>query len=102
MSEVVAGLPTEAAEAASDSVGAASRIASMLPSEIAVGLIATAKSGFTDALGVAVLVAGAIAAIGAVLVARFMPARHLPDNANGGTGGQEVRSDLADDEAETT
>ena len=102
MSEVVAGLPTEAAEAASDSVGAASRIASMLPSEIAVGLIATAKSGFTDALGVAVLVAGAIAVIGAVLVARFMPARHLPDNANGGTGGQEVRSDLADDEAETT
>ena len=49
----------------------------MLPSEIAVGVIAAAKSGFTDALGIAVLVAAAMAVVGAILVAKFMPARHL-------------------------
>ena len=51
----------------------------MQPPEIAVGLIAAAKSGFTDALGIAVLVAAAMAVVGAILVAKFMPARHLGD-----------------------
>ena len=61
----------------SDSIGATLKIASMQPPEIAVGLIGAAESGFTDALGIAVLVAAAMAVVGAILVAKFMPARHL-------------------------
>ena len=61
----------------SDSIGATLKIASMQPPEIAVGLIAAAKSGFTESLGIAVLVAAAMAVVGAILVAKFMPARHL-------------------------
>ena len=63
----------------SDSIGATLKIASMQPPEIAVGLIGAAESGFTDALGIAVLVAAAMAVVGAILVVKFMPARHLGD-----------------------
>ena len=56
MSEAVAGLPPEAAESASDSVGAASRVASTLPAEVVGGLVGAAGTAFTDALGIAVLV----------------------------------------------
>ena len=88
MSDAVAGLPAEAAEAASDSVGAAARIASMMPLEMGSQLIATARSGFTGALGIAVLVSAVIAVVGAVLIARFMPAHHLPESRSGRREGQ--------------
>ena len=78
MDEVVAGLPPAAAQAASDSVGAALRVASRLPAEAAAGLVEAARVAFTDAFGVAVLVSAGTALVGAVLIARFMPARHLP------------------------
>ncbi len=78
MSDAAASLPPEAAAVASDSVGAAARVASMLPPELGAGLITAARSAFTDALGFAVLVAAVIGVIGAVLVGKFMPARHLP------------------------
>ena len=82
MQDAVATLSPEAANAASDSVGAAARVASMLPTEIAGPLVAAAKIGFTDALGVAVIVAAAIAVTGAILVLRFMPPRHLSPGDN--------------------
>ena len=82
MQDAVSSLPPEAANAASDSVGAAARVASMLPPEIAGPLVAAAKIGFTDALGVAVIVAAAIAITGAVLVLKFMPPRHLSPGDN--------------------
>ena len=78
MDEAVAGLPPEAAQAASDSVGAASQIALTLPAEIGARLADTARTAFTDALGIAVLVSAGVALTGAVLIAKFMPARHLP------------------------
>ena len=78
MDEAVAGLPPEAARAASDSVGAASQIALALPAEAAGRLADTAKTAFTDALGIAVLVSAGAALIGAVFIAKFMPPRHLP------------------------
>lgn len=78
MDAAVTGLPPEAAEAASDSVGAASRIASMLPDPLGSGLAAAADVAFTDALGIAVLVSAGVAVAGAALIARFLPARHLP------------------------
>ncbi len=86
MDAAVAGLPPQAAEPASDSVGAAIRVASMLPAEAARELVDAAQIAFTDALGVAVLAGAGVALAGAVLVGRFMPARHLPVGAKGESG----------------
>ena len=86
------GLPPEAAEAASDSVGAASRVASTLPPEVAGGLLEAARAAFTDALGVAVIVAAGVAIIGSVLIARFMPARHLPEGEPAESGSEAAAS----------
>ena len=79
MGDAVAGLPPQLAEAAQDSVGAATQIASTLPAEIGGGLASAAGMAFTDALGIAILVAAGAAVVGAILIARFMPARHFPD-----------------------
>ena len=101
MDEAVAGLPPEAAKAASDSVGAASRAASTLPAEAAAALADAANMAFTDALGIAVLVSAGAALAGSVLIARFMPARHLPDGEVGESG-EDAASDLAEAQAGTT
>ena len=82
ISDAVSSLPDEVAESASDSVGAASKVAAMLPAELASGLIDSAKTAFTDALGVAVLIAAAIVVVGAFLVAKYMPATHLQQTAS--------------------
>ena len=79
MVEAVAGLPPQAAAAAADSVGAATRVAANLPAGAGAELVDAAKAAFSDALGNAVLVAAGVALVGAVLVAKFMPARHLPE-----------------------
>ena len=79
MADALEGLPRQAAEAAGDSVGAAVHIAANLPGEAAVRLADTAKTAFTDALGIAVLISAGAALVGAVLIRRFMPARHLPN-----------------------
>jgi len=102
MGEAVAGLPPEAAKAASDSVGAASRVASTLPAEIVGGLADFANMAFTDALGIAVLAAAGVALTGSVLIARFMPARHLPDLESAESGSEAAAWDLAMAQAETT
>ena len=78
MDIAVTGLPSEAASAARDSVGAASKIASMLPAEVGVRLADAARSAFSDALGVAVLVAAGVALAGSVFIVKLMPPRHLP------------------------
>lgn len=78
MEDAVAGLPPEAAAAASDSVGMAARIAARLPAEAASRLAAAAETAFSNALGVAVLVSACAALVGAVLVFRYMPSHHLP------------------------
>ncbi len=80
MEDVVTRLPAEAATAARDSVGAASRIATMLPGEIGTRLAEAAGAAFSDALGVAVLVAAGVALSGSVFIVKFMPPRHLPND----------------------
>ena len=95
MNEAVASLPPAAAQAATDSVGAALRVASRLPAEAAAGLVDAARVAFTDAFGVAVLVSAGTALVGAVLIARFMPARHLPARESVEPGGSPTASDLA-------
>jgi len=95
MGDAVAALPPEAAKAAGDSVGAASKIAATLPPELGAGLADAAKFAFTDALGIAVLVSAAAALTGAALVAKFMPPRHLPEAEGDESEGESADPDLA-------
>jgi len=76
MTAAVAGLPAPAASAARDSVGAATHIAASLPGLAGDALVHAAGTAFVDAMGVALLIGAGIVAMGAVLVARFLPAVH--------------------------
>jgi EmrB/QacA subfamily drug resistance transporter len=70
----LAGLPAEAQTRAGDSVGAASAIAAQLPTDAATSLLAKAGDAFTQAMGIGLLVAAALAGATALIVARFLPA----------------------------
>ncbi len=89
----MASLPTEAREIARDSIGAAVQLSATLPQEDALALSVAAKSAFTDALGLAVLIGAGFSFVGVLLVAKFMPAR---DPAVGGKGAQSSEQ-LGDD-----
>ncbi len=75
LGDAVASLPAAAGEAVRDSIGAAVQVAASLPQEEALALATAAKSAFTDALGLAVLIGAGFSLVGALIVARFMPAR---------------------------
>ena len=75
----VAGLPADAAAAAQNSVGAAVQIAAQLPGDAGAALANAARHAFVDAMGVAIFIAVGAALLGAALVWRFLPARHLPE-----------------------
>jgi Na+/melibiose symporter-like transporter len=79
MAAAVAQLPPEAATLASNSIGAARQIAANLPGEAATALLGAAQQAFVDAMGVAIFFAVALALVGAVLVALFMPAEHMAE-----------------------
>ncbi len=68
-------LPEQAQARAEDSIGAATAIAAQLPPHAASGLLATTGDAFTDAMGIGLVVGAALAAVAAVLVLRFLPAR---------------------------
>ena len=59
-------LPPQAQAAAEGSIGAASAIAAQLPPDAASGLLATTGDAFTQAMGIGLLVAAALAAATAV------------------------------------
>ena len=67
-----AALPADAAAAASDSVGAAHAVAAQTG---ATDLVATANQAFVDAMSTTAGIAAAIAIVGAVVAAAFLPAR---------------------------
>ncbi len=92
----VAGLPEAVAESAKDSIGAATSIAATLPPEVGEPLAEAAKSAFTEAFGLAVLVGVILSLVGSVLVFRFMPAREQEYDV------MESESDTADNEAVVT
>ena len=71
----LASLPAEAREVVRDSIGAAVQLAASLPQEDALALSAAAKSAFSDAFGLAVLVGAGLSFVGVLIVAKFMPAR---------------------------
>ncbi|MCH7977514.1 MAG: hypothetical protein IH935_00880 [Acidobacteria bacterium] len=75
LGDAVASLPAEAREVVRDSIGAAVQLAASLPQEDALALSVAAKSAFTDALGLAVLIGAGLSLVGVLIVARFMPAR---------------------------
>jgi EmrB/QacA subfamily drug resistance transporter len=71
-------LPPQARSAAEGSIGAAGAIAAHLPPDPASSLLATTGDAFTQAMGIGLSVAAALAAAMAVVVARFLPARERP------------------------
>lgn len=79
MADAVARLPRDAAEAASDSVGAATAVAARLP-DAAQGqaLLDAARASFVDALDSTVLFGMGAALLGALIVVLFLPSRPAP------------------------
>jgi hypothetical protein len=70
----LAALPPQARAAAEGSVGAAHAIATHLPPGPRAALLGAAGSSFTQAMGIGLAVAAALAALSAVIVARLLPA----------------------------
>ena len=79
--EATAGLPPEAAEAASDSVGAALAVAAQLGGPAGDALAAAARGAFIDAMSTATIIAAGIAFLGALLALAFLPARETRTQA---------------------
>ncbi|MCC6790690.1 MAG: DHA2 family efflux MFS transporter permease subunit, partial [Thermomicrobiales bacterium] len=76
MADASATLPAEAAGPARDSVGAALAIAVRLDGAMGNALASAARAAFVDAMGIAALTGAAVALAGAVMVLRWLPARH--------------------------
>jgi EmrB/QacA subfamily drug resistance transporter len=77
VSDSLLGLNNEAQVRVEDSVGAANAIAAQLPHDVAASLLAAAGDAFTQAMGIGLLVAAALAAATAVVVLRFLPGREF-------------------------
>jgi Na+/melibiose symporter-like transporter len=69
------GLSGEAASAASDSVGGAHAVAAQVGGSSGADLVATANQAFVDAMSTTAGIAAAIAVVGVVVAAVFLPAR---------------------------
>jgi len=75
----VTGLPAPAREAAGESIGAAGAVAAHLPGDAGSALMAGAADAFTGAMGIGMVVAGAVSLAAAVLVARVLPGKPAPE-----------------------
>ncbi len=69
------GLSPDKADAARNSIGAASQIASDLGGAAENALVTATQSAFLDGFGIALGIAAAIAFVGEMIVLRFMPSR---------------------------
>ncbi|MHB9150566.1 MAG: DHA2 family efflux MFS transporter permease subunit [Thermoleophilia bacterium] len=76
MAAAISALPARAAAAAQDSIGAATQVASSLPSPAGEALSRAGGEAFVDAMGLALFIGALVVAAGAILVARFLPATH--------------------------
>jgi hypothetical protein len=79
LQDSIGQVPGNVAAAAQASVGAAVQISAQLPGALGEGLAAAARSAFVDAMGLALIVAGAVAFLASVLVGRYLPARAAAD-----------------------
>jgi predicted MFS family arabinose efflux permease len=75
MGDAVAGLPDALAGPAGDSVGAAVAIGERIGGAAGDALVTAARAAFVDGLGLAAIVAAAIAVVAGVVTLRRMPAR---------------------------
>ena len=75
MEPAVAGLPPEAATAASDGVGAAQQVGTQIGGSSGAELIATANQAFVDAMSTTAGIAAVIAIAGALIAAALLPSR---------------------------
>jgi EmrB/QacA subfamily drug resistance transporter len=77
VSDAIAGfpVPAEAADAITDQVGAAMRAAAEIGGEPGRALADAASSGFADGMGIAFMIGAGALALGAVIVALYLPAR---------------------------
>ena len=75
LADAAASLPLQVADAARDSIGAAVQTAAQLSQVDGLALSTAARTSFTDALGLAVLIGAGFTLTGALIVAKFMPAR---------------------------
>ena len=89
----IGGVLPAQVEPARDSIGAATRIAGTLDGPAGAALDLAARAAFADALGYAVLAGSGIAFLGALLVAKFMPAReqYYPDDTPAPPGARSQR-----------
>jgi len=69
------GLSSGAAAAASDSVGAAHEVAAGIGGQSAAELVASANQAFVEAMSATASIAAGVALVGALIAARFLPAR---------------------------
>jgi hypothetical protein len=81
MDGAVAGLPHDAAEAASDSVGGAHEVAAQIGGETAARLSALANESFVEAMSTTATLAAGVALAGALIAAAFLPSRARTDVA---------------------
>jgi EmrB/QacA subfamily drug resistance transporter len=81
VAEDTAGLPTAAAESAQDSIGGAVAVSDTLPAAQGSALNDAAGAAFTHALGIGFMVAAGVALAGMAIVAKFLPPRHEPRDA---------------------
>jgi hypothetical protein len=75
MGGATSGLTATAATQATDSVGAAHQVAATLGGTAGTDLIATSNHAFVDAMATTASIAAAIAIVGALIAAAFLPAR---------------------------
>jgi len=75
MDGAVSGLPHEAAEAASDSVGGAHEVAAQMGGEAGTRLSALANESFVEAMTTTATLAAGVALAGALIAAAFLPSR---------------------------
>jgi EmrB/QacA subfamily drug resistance transporter len=89
------GLPSGAVDAAEDSVGAATAVASQIGGPTGAELMARAADAFTDAFNVAATISVAILLVGAVFVLRTFSRRREQEAVVGDTGFDELDLEAA-------
>jgi predicted MFS family arabinose efflux permease len=77
MTDAVVGLPTAAADAASNQIGAALQVAGSLEDGAGGELVTASKQAFIDGASSVYIIAGIVALIGMAFVVKFMPGYDL-------------------------
>jgi len=77
MTDAVAGLPSELADAASNQIGAALQIAGQLEGAASGAMVVASKQAFIDGAATVYIIAGIVSLVGVAFVVKFMPGYDL-------------------------